>query len=123
MILDAEVEVVGYGPAGNTLAILLTQLRRSNLVLERRPEPYPLPRAVHFDHGFERLFQSCGIGEELRSITEPVDVYEWRNGSRTTLLRFGRGGLSSSGWPLSSMLIQDLCAHLQAVPQLQGARP
>jgi len=106
MTLDAEVAVVGYGPVGNTLAILLAQLGHSVVVFERRPEPYPLPRAVHFDNEVGRILQSCGIREELRSITEPVDIYEWRNGSGTTLLRFGRGGPSASGWPLSSMFNQ-----------------
>ncbi len=66
MTFDAEVAVVGYGPVGNTLAILLAQLGRSVVVLERRPEPYPLPRAVHFDNEVGRILQSCGIGEELR---------------------------------------------------------
>jgi len=106
MTLDAEVAVVGYGPVGNTLAILLAQLGHSVVVLERRPEPYSLPRAVHFDNEVGRILQSCGIGEELRSITEPVDTYEWRNGNGITLLRFGRGGPSSTGWPLSSMFNQ-----------------
>ena len=36
--------------SGNVLAILLAQRGRRVVVLERRPEPYPLPRAVHFDH-------------------------------------------------------------------------
>ena len=106
MKLQADVAVVGYGPVGAALAILLAQLGRSVVVLERRPEPYPLPRAVHFDNEVGRILQSCGIGNELRVITEPVDVYEWRNGSGTTLLRFGRGGHSPSGWPLSSMFNQ-----------------
>ncbi len=112
MTLDAEVAVVGYGPVGTTLAILLARLGRSVVVLERRPEPYPLPRAVHFDNEVGRILQSCGIGEELRAITEPVDAYEWRNGSGTTLLRFGRGGPSPSGWPLSSMFNQPVLEDL-----------
>ena len=49
-------------------------------ILERWPSPYPLPRAVHFDHEVARIFQSAGIGAELAEITEPADVYEWRNG-------------------------------------------
>jgi len=102
MTLDAEVAVVGYGPGGNTLAILLAQLVRSVVVPERRPGPYPLPRAVHFDHEAGRILRACGIGEELRSIT----VCQWHNDSGTTLMRFGRGGHSSSGWPLSSMFNQ-----------------
>ena len=76
---DADVAIVGYGPVGATLAVLLGQLGRSVAVLERWPEPYPLPRAVHFDDEVGRIFQSCGIGEELRRITEPADIYEWRN--------------------------------------------
>jgi 2-polyprenyl-6-methoxyphenol hydroxylase-like FAD-dependent oxidoreductase len=104
--VDADVAIVGYGPVGNTLAILLAQRGRSVVVLERWPEPYPLPRAVHMDHEVARIFQSCGIGRELRSISEPTEIYEWRNGAGTTLLRFGRTGDSASGWPQSAMFNQ-----------------
>jgi 2-polyprenyl-6-methoxyphenol hydroxylase-like FAD-dependent oxidoreductase len=104
--IDADVVVVGYGPVGNTLAILLGQMGRTVVVLERWPESYPLPRAVHFDHEVGRIFQSCGIGPQLRAIIEPADVYEWRNGAGTTLLRFGQAGDGPSGWPASSMFNQ-----------------
>ena len=96
----------GTGRSAATLAILLGQLGRSVVVLERWPEPYPLPRAVHFDDEVGRILQSCGIGDELRRITEPAEVYEWRNAAGTTLLRFGRVGDGPSGWPLSSMFNQ-----------------
>jgi len=104
--IDADVAIVGYGPVGSTLAVLLAQLGRSVVVLERWPEPYPLPRAVHFDHEVGRIFQSCAIGTDLRAIIEPANVYEWRNGAGTTLLRFGRTGDGASGWPESSMFHQ-----------------
>jgi 2-polyprenyl-6-methoxyphenol hydroxylase-like FAD-dependent oxidoreductase len=103
---DAEVVVVGYGPVGNALAILLAQLGRTVTVLERWPEPYLLPRAVHFDHEVGRILQSCGIGDELRKISEPADIYEWRNATGTPLLRFGSPGNGPSGWPASSMFNQ-----------------
>ncbi len=103
---DADVAIVGCGPVGAALAVLLGQLGRSVVVLEKWPEPYPLPRAVHFDHEVGRILQACGIGAALRAIIEPADVYEWRNGDGTTLLRFGRVGDSTSGWPLSSMFNQ-----------------
>jgi 2-polyprenyl-6-methoxyphenol hydroxylase-like FAD-dependent oxidoreductase len=103
---DADVAIVGCGPVGNTLAILLGQLGRSVVVLERWPEPYPLPRAVHFDHEVGRILASCGIGDELRAITEPGEIYEWRNAAGQILLRFGRIGDGPSGWPLSSMFNQ-----------------
>jgi 2-polyprenyl-6-methoxyphenol hydroxylase-like FAD-dependent oxidoreductase len=101
-----DVAIVGYGPVGCTLAILLAQLGRRVVVLERWPEPYHLPRAVHFDHEVGRILQSLGIGAELEAISEPADVYEWRNATGTTLLRFGGRGAAMSGWPGSSMFNQ-----------------
>ena len=104
--IAADVAIVGYGPVGSALAILLGHLGRSVVVLEKWPEPYPLPRAVHFDHEVGRILQGCGIGDALRDISEPADIYEWRNAAGETLLRFGRRGNSASGWPLSSMFNQ-----------------
>lgn len=104
--VDADILIVGYGPVGAALAILLTQLGRTVIVLERRPEPYPLPRAVHFDHEVGRILQMCGIGDELRKISEPGEVYEWRNAAGTVLLRFGQTGDGPAGWPASSMFNQ-----------------
>jgi 2-polyprenyl-6-methoxyphenol hydroxylase-like FAD-dependent oxidoreductase len=113
--VDCDVAIVGAGPSGLTLAVLLAQLGRSVVVLERWPEPYTLPRAVHFDDEVGRLLQSCGIGEELRAVSEPAEVYEWRNAAGTTLLRFGRIGTGVSGWPFSSMFCQpELEAALEA---------
>jgi flavoprotein hydroxylase len=102
----ADVAIVGAGPVGLTLAILLAQRGRRVVVLERWPEPYPLPRAVHFDHEIGRILQACGVGAELRAISEPAEIYEWRNAAGTTLLRFGRRGDAPSGWPESSMFCQ-----------------
>ncbi len=103
---DADVVIVGYGPVGNTLAILLAQHGHRVVVLERWPGPYPLPRAVHFDHEVARILQSAGIGPSLRQISEPADVYEWRNAAGTPLLRFGQRGDGPSGWPYASMFNQ-----------------
>ncbi|MEJ7584279.1 MAG: bifunctional 3-(3-hydroxy-phenyl)propionate/3-hydroxycinnamic acid hydroxylase [Acidimicrobiales bacterium] len=101
-----DVAIVGYGPVGTTLAILLAQLGRRVVVLERWSEPYALPRAVHFDHEAARILQACGLGTELVAISEPAEVYEWRNRAGATLLRFGRVGPGVSGWPESSMFNQ-----------------
>lgn len=104
--VDADVVIVGYGPVGQVLGILLAQLGRRVTVLERWPVPYQLPRAVHFDHEVGRIFQSSGIGTDLRALSEPGDAYEWRNAAGTTLLRFGRAGNGPAGWPASSMFNQ-----------------
>ena len=112
----------GYGPVGAALAILLAQQGRRVVVLERWAEPYPLPRAVHFDHEAGRILQSCGIGEALAKISEPADIYEFQNAARQPFVRFGRVGTGLSGWPQSSMFTQpELEALLYArVDELSG---
>ena len=74
-----DVAIVGYGPVGQLLAILLGQRGWRVRVLERWPEPYPLPRAVHFDHEVARILQAAGVIDALRPRTEPASIYEWRN--------------------------------------------
>ena len=103
---DADVAVVGYGPVGATLAILLANRGRSVVVVERWPEPYPLPRAVHMDHEVARIFQACGLGPDLPALTEAADIYEWRSGDGRTLLRLGRHGFGLCCWPQSMMFNQ-----------------
>ena len=104
--VDCDVAVIGNGPVGSALAILLAQHDHAVAVLERWPVPYSLPRAVHFDDEVARILQACGIGASLDEISEPVDVYEWRNAAGLPLARFGRDGLGPSGWPSSSMFHQ-----------------
>jgi 2-polyprenyl-6-methoxyphenol hydroxylase-like FAD-dependent oxidoreductase len=114
MFFEVDVVIVGCGPVGATLAVLLGQLGHRVVVLERWPESYSLPRAVHFDHEVGRILQSCGIGPGLRAVSEAAEIYEWRNATGITLLRFGRVGAGPSGWPQSSMFSQpDLEALLQ----------
>src|SRR5271166_2144380 len=70
------------------------------------PAPYPQPRAVHFDHEVARLLADAGLAEQIRRLTEPADIYEWRNGEGQTLLRFDWSGPGPSGWPTASMFYQ-----------------
>ena len=79
-----DVAIVGYGPVGQLLALLLGRRGWRVVVLEKQPVAYPLPRAVHFDHEVGRILQAAGVAGELP--TEPADVYEWRNAAGETLL-------------------------------------
>ncbi|MGO9872871.1 MAG: bifunctional 3-(3-hydroxy-phenyl)propionate/3-hydroxycinnamic acid hydroxylase [Acidimicrobiia bacterium] len=125
--LDADVTIVGAGPVGLVLGVQLAQRGRSVVILEQWPRAYSLPRAVHFDHEVGRIFQSCGVGDKVRAVSEPAEVYEWRNAEGTTLLRFGRIGTARSGWPFSSMFCQPevealLESRARALPSLDIRR-
>ncbi len=60
-----DVAIVGFGPAGATLANLLALRGIRTLVLEREADIYRLPRAIHFDGECMRVFQTIGIAHEL----------------------------------------------------------
>jgi 2-polyprenyl-6-methoxyphenol hydroxylase-like FAD-dependent oxidoreductase len=107
-----DVAIVGCGPVGLLLAILLGQRGHRVHVVERWPEAYPLPRAVHFDHEVGRILQSAGIASALEGRTVAAPTYEWRNAAGQTLISFGRDTERSlSGWPESNMVRQ---------PELEG---
>lgn len=108
-----DVVVVGAGPVGAVLSLLLAIRGRSVLLVERHTGPYPLPRAVHFDDETARILQVCGLGPDLPTISEPASTYEWRNGEGLPLLRFETSTDGRQGWPSANMFNQpDLEAHL-----------
>lgn len=106
MTPDYDIAIVGYGPVGQTAAILLGRLGHHVCVFERRPALYPRPRAVHYDDEVARIFQRLGIAEELRPLTEPATTYEWQNGRGQTLLLLDRSRPGPSGWPAATMFSQ-----------------
>jgi 2-polyprenyl-6-methoxyphenol hydroxylase-like FAD-dependent oxidoreductase len=103
---EYDVAIVGYGPVGQTLAILLGRLGHRVGVFERWPSLYPRPRAVHYDDEIARVFQRLELAEELRPVTEPATTYEWHNARGQTLLRLDRSGPGPSGWPSATMFSQ-----------------
>ena len=103
-----DVAIVGYGPVGKTLALLLAKKGWKAEVFEKFPQPYPLPRAIVFDDEVARIFQSATDMEPLMAITEPIldSYYQFRNADRKTLLKifFPEKGLHF--WPGSNFFNQ-----------------
>ena len=104
---DADVLIVGYGPVGQFLSIQLARKGWSVAVVERWPDVYPLPRAVHFDDEVGRLLQWAGIRPDSSPVIEPHDdFYTWRNADMEDILRLDWRGQGRSGWPMANFFAQ-----------------
>lgn len=91
-----DVAIVGYGPAGATLANLLGEAGLSVLVLDREAAIYPLPRAIHFDGEVMRVFQALGLRDRIEAIVRPgLEGMHFVNAEGETLMV--RGGTSANG--------------------------
>jgi 3-(3-hydroxy-phenyl)propionate hydroxylase len=86
-----DVAIVGYGPAGATLANLLGCYGLSVLVLEREADIYPLPRAIHFDGEVMRVFETAGLRQDVEAISRPglKGMYFNNAAGETLLIRAG----------------------------------
>lgn len=94
-----DVAIVGYGPAGATLAHLLGQCGLKVLVLERESAAYHLPRAVHFDAEVMRVLQWIGIAEALEPKTHTHPGMRFVDPTGKLLLDWPRPqGEGPQGW-------------------------
>lgn len=119
--VTTDVAIVGYGPTGQLLALLLGRLGHRVTVIDRWPDLYPLPRAVHFDHEIARILQAAGVINDVTRVAEVIDTYQWRNADREMLLELDWRGMGPSGWPISNMFSQPelervLHRHVQTQP-------
>ncbi|WP_078946555.1 bifunctional 3-(3-hydroxy-phenyl)propionate/3-hydroxycinnamic acid hydroxylase [Streptomyces sp. NRRL B-3648] len=119
-----DVLVVGYGPVGSVLSVLLAQRGWRVTVLERRRRPYTLPRATSFDGETARLLAGTGIGGELGRITEPGTGYQWRTADGRTLLDIAFTTEGPYGWPDANTMHQPALEEVLAAraAQLPGIR-
>ncbi|HET6704953.1 bifunctional 3-(3-hydroxy-phenyl)propionate/3-hydroxycinnamic acid hydroxylase [Amycolatopsis sp.] len=113
---DTDVVIVGNGPIGATLSVLLAQRGRRVTVLERRPRPYRLPRATSFDGETARLLAATGIGGDLAAITAPANGYQWQTADGRTLLDIAFSTTGRYGWPDANTM------HQPALEELLAAR-
>ncbi|KFG92316.1 hypothetical protein GQ56_0138095 [Burkholderia paludis] len=118
-----DVAIVGYGPTGQLLALMLGRAGHRVTVIERWPDLYPLPRAVHYDHEIARLFQASGVMDDIKPITEIADRYQWLNARDEILMDFDWSGPGPSGWPVSNLFSQPqlervLDTHVRRLPNV-----
>ena len=105
--LSCDVAVVGYGPVGMVFSALLAQTGLRVVVLERWPERFKLPRAVHFDGEIMRTaFQALGIAEKVEMITRAVTSFETVTPEGEILESVVAPYLDASGWRPSYLFYQ-----------------
>jgi 2-polyprenyl-6-methoxyphenol hydroxylase-like FAD-dependent oxidoreductase len=96
---DADVAIVGAGPVGTLLAVLLGKSGHRVTVVEKWPTFYDRPRAVTFDHEIARILGYLGIDSENDdAIEHHTDLYSWRNARGETLMEVDWTSMTDSGW-------------------------
>lgn len=116
---DADVLIVGYGPVGQILSLLLAQRGWRVIVAEQWPESFPKPRAVTFDGHAARIIATAGATDVISSIGEPSADYVVQNGAGQSLMRIALRRAGRHGWPDSTSMYQPA---LEAALAARGAR-
>ncbi|WP_164662109.1 bifunctional 3-(3-hydroxy-phenyl)propionate/3-hydroxycinnamic acid hydroxylase [Tropicibacter sp. Alg240-R139] len=126
---DTDVAIVGAGPVGTLLAILLGQRGKKVTLIERWTTHYGLPRAVTYDHEIARIFATLGIDSENDdAINFHDELYYCKNRDGQNLSIVDWQSQSASGWrvrywfnqPLMEKRLLGIAATLPDITILRG---
>ncbi|MEH6868453.1 bifunctional 3-(3-hydroxy-phenyl)propionate/3-hydroxycinnamic acid hydroxylase MhpA [Priestia megaterium] len=124
-----DVTIVGQGPVGSMLAILLGKKGYRVGVFERWPNFYPLPRAIIYDSEIARMLRIVCDHEKLEQISENIyDKYQWKNASGEVLLTLERPEKGASGLPNFNFfnqpdlekILDEACRNIPSVEIFRG---
>ena len=77
--IECDLLIVGGGPTGATLGLMLARRGVNALVIDKAVDIYPLPRAAHIDHEIMRIFQELGIADEIEATCRHTSRYDFLN--------------------------------------------
>ena len=101
------VIIVGAGPVGCTAALLLADFGMSVTLLERRTQPYPLPRAVHLDDEVARILDRIGVSEGFLARSRSCSGLRLLDARHHVMAEFKREHQASQhGFPQANMFHQ-----------------
>jgi 2-polyprenyl-6-methoxyphenol hydroxylase-like FAD-dependent oxidoreductase len=93
---DAEVLVVGAGPAGLAVAATLAGVGVATLIVDRRTSPSTLPRATALSTRSMELMRRWGVDAEVAAGAVDAEVMLWET---DTLASVADGRAQSVGYP------------------------
>ncbi|MEM9437384.1 MAG: bifunctional 3-(3-hydroxy-phenyl)propionate/3-hydroxycinnamic acid hydroxylase [Pseudomonadota bacterium] len=97
--INTQIAIVGAGPVGLLLAILLGRAGRDVVIVEKWPEIYNRPRAVTMDHEVARILASLGIDcDSDPDFENHKELYYWKNAELENLQVVDWESLAPSGW-------------------------
>ncbi|NLY64074.1 MAG: bifunctional 3-(3-hydroxy-phenyl)propionate/3-hydroxycinnamic acid hydroxylase [Alcaligenaceae bacterium] len=126
---DADVAIVGGGPVGTLLAILLGRQGRRVTLIERWSKAYGRPRAVTYDHEIARILATLDINSDNDSaINYHDELYYLKNAKGENLQIVDWESISASGWrvrywfnqPDLEKRLSGIVDTLPSVTQLRG---
>lgn len=124
-----DVAIVGLGPVGLLSAVMLGRKGYRVVGFDRWPTPYPLPRAVNFDHEVARILHTVGVNADADpAINFHDDHYLWMNREGRTLMDVDWMSTARDGWrnrysfnqPALEDRLRDLVASLPNVDTMSG---
>jgi 3-(3-hydroxy-phenyl)propionate hydroxylase len=118
-----DVLVVGGGPVGVTLGLLLGAEGVRTVIAEREADIYPLPRGAHIDDEIIRLLQALGVADAVAAGSRTSSRYDFLTAKGEVLMSFpSNTGRTRMGWPSGLMIHQpSLEAHMRG--KLASAGP
>jgi 2-polyprenyl-6-methoxyphenol hydroxylase-like FAD-dependent oxidoreductase len=96
---EADVAIIGAGPVGTLLALLLGRCGKRVALIEKWEHAYARPRAVTYDHEIARILATLGIDSEHDPAINFYDeLYYWKNAAREDIQIVDWQSVSASGW-------------------------
>ena len=111
--MDTDVTIVGMGPTGALLGILLAQHDIKTAIVERDATAYSRPRAVQLDHEVLRLLNLAGVANEVQAASQPVKGYEFVSAKGELLMGFyPESELAPTGYAWNNLFHASTCRNV-----------
>jgi 3-(3-hydroxy-phenyl)propionate hydroxylase len=105
--MHPNVIIVGAGPVGCTAALLLADRGIPVILIERYPQPHPLPRAVHLDDEVTRTLHRIGVSDAFLAGSRPGRGLRLLDARHRVMAEFGRDvEATDNGFPGANMFHQ-----------------